>query len=89
MHSKIGDEIEDGENVMDIEAKGPRDSVGALLTMCVLHEIAPPGPTPSAQAMSVIGGISVCRDHLVRVVGNLVDGYTIAAILKDAKNGQY
>lgn len=58
---------------------------GQLLTLCVLHELSPEPVT--AQAMTVLGGLAVCEDHMHKMADRLLGAYTIESIIELAKDG--
>jgi len=45
-------------------------SNGMLLQMCVLHRLAPSGK--DVQSVGVIGGVSVCSEHLDKVADEMI-----------------
>ena len=66
----------------------PLDSNGRLFTLCVIHEINPK-QEEQAQANSVIGGISVCAEHLHTISQILRAGHTMSTIMTRALDGTF
>lgn len=65
-----------------------KDMAGHVLHICVIHELDPRS-NMTFQAMTVICGLSVCREHLAIVVDYINRGKSVTNIVKQATLGQF
>jgi hypothetical protein len=65
-----------------------KDANGHHLTLCAIHEMKL-GAETTKQAVSILGGIAVCREHFDHMVADLRLGKPTTAIIMEALAGEY
>lgn len=61
---------------------------GQVLTMCVIHELDYRS-TETRQALTVIAGFAVCREHMDGVIEYICDGTSVKNIIDEAVRGEF
>jgi hypothetical protein len=65
-----------------------KSATGVHLQLCAIHEMKG-GSDVTKQAITVLGGIAVCREHFQHMVADLQLGKPTTAIIMQALAGEY
>jgi hypothetical protein len=59
-------------------------SNGALIQLCVVHELHHSRSEPSVEAITIFNGMAVCRKHLDEIRLAVEEGTSLEVIMRDA-----
>lgn len=62
------------------------DAVGTALKICILHELMADNEE-TYQAIAIVGGMSLCREHMDITAGLMIAGYDVSQIMEMTYEG--
>jgi len=76
------------EKAIQFETEEKIDASGHVLRLCIAHELKE-GEQYSRQAVAILGGMSLCREHFDKMVEYLKAGKPTTLVMIDILNGEF